>query len=160
MVQLGSPSAAEYKDDVKPELEYLACRISAEEALRLGLVSRVIEPEELLPQAVELANKIGSFSQPAVAKAKECVNLAEQVSLRSGLAYERFVLISCCSFASSSCAWACIVDMQGLQMVQLSPRCAASTLWHLNCQLVQGQHSFVQQEGSQTIECSLVTAFQ
>lgn len=66
-----------------------AFRISAEEALRLGLVSRLLEPDELLPKAIELAHKISSFSQPAVAKAKECVNMAEDVSLTAGLAYER-----------------------------------------------------------------------
>lgn len=66
-----------------------AFRISAEEALRLGLVSRVLEPGELLPKAIELVHKISSFSQPAVAKAKECVNMAEEVSLTAGLAYER-----------------------------------------------------------------------
>ena len=67
----------------------LCCRINAEEVLRLGLVSRVVEPDELLPKAIELAHKISSFSQPAVAKAKECINMAEQVGLTAGLAYER-----------------------------------------------------------------------
>ena len=65
------------------------CRIDADEALRLGLVSRVVEPDDLLPQAIHLAHNIAKYSQAAVAKAKECVNIAEQVSLNAGLAYER-----------------------------------------------------------------------
>ena len=65
------------------------CRISAEEALRLGLISSIVEPEELLNHAVALAQKIARHSQLVVAKAKECVNMAEQVGLNAGLSYER-----------------------------------------------------------------------
>ena len=67
----------------------LCCRISAEEALRLGLISSVVEPEELLSHAVALAQKIARQSPIAVSKAKGCVKMAEEVGLNAGLAYER-----------------------------------------------------------------------
>jgi len=64
-------------------------RINADEALRLGLVSSVVEPDQLMSHAVALAEKIARHSQPVVAKAKECVNMAEQIGLTAGLSYER-----------------------------------------------------------------------
>jgi len=66
-------------------------RINADEALRLGLVSSVVEPDQLMSHAVTLAQKIARHSHPVVAKAKECVNVAEEAGLTSGLAYERYV---------------------------------------------------------------------
>jgi enoyl-CoA hydratase/carnithine racemase len=48
--------------------------ISAEEAARIGLVSKVFSPEELLPAALQLAERIAQFSLPVVQMAKEAVN--------------------------------------------------------------------------------------
>lgn len=64
-------------------------RINADEALRLGLVSSVVEPDQLMSHVVALAQKISRNSHPVVAKAKECVNMAEEMGLTAGLSYER-----------------------------------------------------------------------
>lgn len=81
-------------------------RINADEALRLGLVSSVVEPDQLMSHAVTLAQKIARHSHPVVAKAKECVNVAEEVGLTSGLAYERYVrcVLSCKGKRACFCA--------------------------------------------------------
>jgi enoyl-CoA hydratase len=53
---------------------YLLCTadmIDANEALRLGLVQKVTEPEELLNEARKMASKIASKGKNAVAKVKE-----------------------------------------------------------------------------------------
>lgn len=76
-------------DTSSSTLTLTQCRIDADEALRLGLVSTVVEPDQLLGHAVTLAQKIASYSHPVVAKAKECVNIAEEVGLSAGLSYER-----------------------------------------------------------------------
>ena len=48
--------------------------IGAEEALRLGLVNYVVEPDQLLDKAKELANKINSKGPLAIAGVIKCVN--------------------------------------------------------------------------------------
>jgi enoyl-CoA hydratase len=50
--------------------------ISAEDALHAGLVDRVVEPEELMPRVLELANLLASKSPVALAAAKAAVNRA------------------------------------------------------------------------------------
>jgi len=48
--------------------------MDAEEAAKRGLVSRVVESNLLIDEALKTARKIASMSQPAVIMAKECVN--------------------------------------------------------------------------------------
>lgn len=61
---------------------------SAEEAEKMGLVSKIFPPEELLPQTIKLAEKISSHSQIIVQLAKDSVNRAYETTLREGLNYE------------------------------------------------------------------------
>mmetsp|Transcript_38590 Transcript_38590/g.60210 ORF Transcript_38590/g.60210 Transcript_38590/m.60210 type:complete len:168 (-) Transcript_38590:135-638(-) len=63
-------------------------QIDAKEALSLGLVSKVYPVEETLPKAIECAEKIASFSQPAVMIAKEATNMAYETGMQQGLFYE------------------------------------------------------------------------
>lgn len=63
--------------------------IDAEEAERIGLVSRVVPAAELLDEAIAVAEKIASFSRPAVLMAKEAVNSAFETPLADGLRFER-----------------------------------------------------------------------
>jgi len=57
--------------------------------LRAGLVSRVVDDANVLPEAMALATKIASMSQPIVALAKASVNQAFETNLTSGLLLER-----------------------------------------------------------------------
>lgn len=63
--------------------------MDAAEAERLGVASRVVPYEQLMPEAMKLAEKIAGFSQPAVNAAKRAVNAAFEGSLASGLGQER-----------------------------------------------------------------------
>ncbi|MDI6835211.1 MAG: enoyl-CoA hydratase-related protein, partial [Rhizobiaceae bacterium] len=63
--------------------------MDAAEAERSGLVARVVEPEQLLDEAIAAAEKIAAFSAPAVLMAKESVNRAFELTLAEGLRFER-----------------------------------------------------------------------
>ena len=63
--------------------------MGAEEAERVGLVSRVVPASELIEDALRVGDKIADLSRPVVLMAKEAVNRAEELSLAEGLRYER-----------------------------------------------------------------------
>lgn len=64
-------------------------RLSAEEALRYGLVNRIAPVELYLQEAIQLAQKVASMSQVAVKLAKDAVNKAHELPLMEGLNYEK-----------------------------------------------------------------------
>ncbi len=59
------------------------------EAERLGLVARIVPPDKLMEEALAVASKIASLSQPVMASAKRAVNAAFNTTLGEGLAFER-----------------------------------------------------------------------
>ena len=63
--------------------------MDAEEAERMGLVSRIIPVAELEAEALKVAGKIAKMSRPAVYMIKESVNVAFESSLQEGLRFER-----------------------------------------------------------------------
>ncbi|NUB03159.1 enoyl-CoA hydratase [Azospirillum melinis] len=63
--------------------------IDAAEAERCGLVSRIVPAAELVEEAVKVATKIASLSQPVIAMAKEAVNVAYESTLAEGIRFER-----------------------------------------------------------------------
>lgn len=63
--------------------------IGAEEADRCGLVSRVVPAEDVVDEAVKVAETIASKSRPATMMAKEAVNAAFETGLAQGILYER-----------------------------------------------------------------------
>ncbi|MEW6441993.1 MAG: enoyl-CoA hydratase-related protein [bacterium] len=62
--------------------------ISAEEALRIGLVDRLVEPESLLAEAKALAEKLAAKAPMALRMVKKSINEGIAVSLREGLDIE------------------------------------------------------------------------
>ena len=63
--------------------------MDAEEAERAGLVSRVVAAEDVVDEAVKVAERIADMSMPAVAMAKEAVNRAFELGLAEGVRFER-----------------------------------------------------------------------
>jgi len=63
--------------------------ISAEEALKFGLINKVVPEELYLNEAVKLADEIAKMSPVATQLAKESINRAYETHLDEGLAFER-----------------------------------------------------------------------
>lgn len=72
--------------------------LTAAEAERAGLVSRVVPTGQALEEAVRLAEKIAGFSSPVVQLAKECVNASAETTLAEGLRLERGLFHSTWAF--------------------------------------------------------------
>ncbi|TBW09188.1 enoyl-CoA hydratase [Azotobacter chroococcum] len=66
--------------------------LDAEEALRYGLVSRVVPLERLLDEALSAAAQIAGHSAMAVRLNKEAVNRAYETTLAEGVRFERRLL--------------------------------------------------------------------
>ncbi len=70
------------------ELIFTARRISAKDALALGLVNQVVEPDELLPAALSLAREICANGPVGVAQAKFAINNGMEAALGVALELE------------------------------------------------------------------------
>lgn len=77
------------------ELLYTCRIIRADEALAIGLVNKVVEPEALMDEAMAMANAILVNAQIAVQQIKRCVNYGLQTDLESGLAFEQQAFAIC-----------------------------------------------------------------
>ncbi|KAK9812351.1 hypothetical protein WJX73_004564 [Symbiochloris irregularis] len=70
-------------------------RITAAEAEQMGLISRVVPQEQLMPEALKISRAIAKCSAPVVAKAKDCIKRGLEVPLSEGLRYEMREFWSC-----------------------------------------------------------------
>ena len=70
------------------ELILTARTIPAAQALEIGLVSHVYPPEELMPQAMELARAIAANAQVAVRQSKAAIRRGLQTDMTTGAAFE------------------------------------------------------------------------
>lgn len=64
-------------------------RLTADEALRYGLVNRVVSIESYFDETVKLAQKIAGLSQVAVRLTKDAINKAYEMTLQEGLELEK-----------------------------------------------------------------------
>ena len=68
--------------------------IDAAEAERANLVSRVFPADQLIPEALKIAERIANLSPVAVAMAKQAVNRAFETTLVEGVMHERALFLS------------------------------------------------------------------
>ncbi|MEG6584778.1 short-chain-enoyl-CoA hydratase [Dendrosporobacter sp. 1207_IL3150] len=81
------------------ELLFTGEMIDAAEAYRIGLVNKVVEPEQLMTAAITMAEKIINCAPLAVQMCKAAVNKGIETDLDTGIAYEAEVFGRC--FATS-----------------------------------------------------------
>ncbi|WP_276833950.1 short-chain-enoyl-CoA hydratase [Massilicoli timonensis] len=73
---------------IAKELIYSCRQIKADEALAIGLVNKVVEPENLMEEAMKLANRIATNAPIAVANAKKAINDGLQTNMDAGVSIE------------------------------------------------------------------------
>ncbi|MEW6275192.1 MAG: enoyl-CoA hydratase-related protein [Bacillota bacterium] len=74
------------------ELVFTGDIIDASEAERIGLVNKVVPPEQLIPAAREIASKIASKGPVAVSLAKAAINAGTNADIKTGLLLEKLAL--------------------------------------------------------------------
>ncbi len=79
------------------ELIFTGAPINAQEALRVGLVNKVVEPDKLMEEAQALAMKMASNAPIAIKLAKQAINKGTEVDINTGMAYEAEVFGLCFS---------------------------------------------------------------
>lgn len=79
------------------ELIYTGKMIDANEALRIGLVNRVVEPEKLMEEVKALAGSIAANAPIAVQLCKTAINRGMQTDIDTALMYESEVFGECFS---------------------------------------------------------------
>lgn len=84
--------------------------ITAQEAEKSGLVSKIFPAEELVNEAIKLGEKISSHSQLTVAIAKESVNKAFEMTLNEGLHFEKRMFQSTFATADQKEGMAAFID--------------------------------------------------
>ena len=70
------------------QIIYSAQPFSAAEAADWGMVNEVLEPEALLPRALELAHIIAANAPISIRQAKRAIGLGVETDLKTGLAIE------------------------------------------------------------------------
>jgi enoyl-CoA hydratase len=78
------------------EMILTGAQMDAAEALRVGLVNKVVPLAELMPRARAMAGVIASFGQVAIRMALKAVNATQDVPLGAGQKLEASLFGACC----------------------------------------------------------------
>jgi enoyl-CoA hydratase len=92
------------------EMIFTGARIDAAEALRLGLVNRVVPAAELAEQVTALADRIAKNSPLGVRAAKKAVDLGSGVDIETGMGIEAMLFGSCFEHEDQRQAMAAFVE--------------------------------------------------
>ena len=77
------------------EMIYTGKAIIADEAMRIGLVNAVCEPEELMEKVMETAQKMVANAPLAIAHAKQCINESYDLCAADAIELENVAFGKC-----------------------------------------------------------------
>ncbi len=77
------------------ELIFTGDMISAEEALKIGMVDKVVRQDELMDEVLSMAEKISKNSPLAIGYAKQAINKGQEMDHSSSLEYELKMGVEC-----------------------------------------------------------------
>ncbi|MGP1454246.1 MAG: enoyl-CoA hydratase-related protein [Treponema sp.] len=97
------------------ELIYTCRQVKADEALAIGLVNAVTEPEQLMEHAMAMAKTISAQAPIAVNKAKQAINEGLQTDIKSGLAIETEKFSDCFVTEDQKMAMGCFVKKEKIE---------------------------------------------
>lgn len=97
------------------ELLFTGLNIKAEEALRIGLVNKVVPQESLMQEARTMAEKIAKNAPIAVKYTKAAVNRGMQCDLDTAVCYEAEVFAQCFASEDQKRAMSAFVDKRKLE---------------------------------------------
>lgn len=78
------------------EMILTGIQVDAQEAMRIGLVSRVCPHDELMARATAMAKVVSSFGQVAIRMALQAVTMTQEMPLSEGQKLEAALFGTCC----------------------------------------------------------------
>ena len=97
------------------ELIYTADTIDANRALEIGLVQHVVPAEELMPFALEMANKIASKAQVAIRTSKMAIRRGIDCDISTAATYEALAFATCFATEDQKDAMKAFVEKRKLE---------------------------------------------
>lgn len=79
------------------ELIFTGEIIKADEAFKIGLINHLVEPDQLMEKAMDMANKIAKNAQLAVRYSKTAINKNFEVDIDTGMEIEKNLFALCFS---------------------------------------------------------------
>lgn len=86
---------------IAKELLFTARNVKADEAARIGLVNKVVEPENLMSESLNMMKLIVSKAPIAIKYTKICVNRGYEISLDYALELEKNYVAMCATTEDS-----------------------------------------------------------
>lgn len=97
------------------EMLFTGVNINAEDALKIGLVNKVVLKESLMEETIKMAEKIASNAPIAVKLCKAAINRGIQTDIDTALCYESEVFAQCFSSQDQKDAMTAFVEKKKLE---------------------------------------------